>query len=557
VIELTAGEASFGFGILGLSAKEAKGGRAMGFYLNPGNRGFQQSVNSQIYVDRTGVIAYANSALDTRQKFICVSRPRRFGKSMDAEMLAAYYACGIDSRALFSPFEIASDPSFEEHLNRHEVLFLNMQDLLSESKDMEGMITLLHARLAKDFMRDYGDAIDADDDIVSMMRGISYANGTTFVIVIDEWDCIFRVHPHDDEAQRRYLDFLRLFLKDKDYISLVWMTGILPIKKYGTHSALNMFYEFSMTGQGPLAHFTGFTQNEVAALCERFGRNLSEMEAWYNGYELKGNTGETFQIYNPRSVVQSLQMNELSGYWTSTETYEALKVYIELDYDGLRDTVTALLAGEGRTVDPLHFSNDMMTFASADDVLTLLVHLGYLGYIPTDHRSGTVFIPNGEIREEFLTAMKGGRWPEVMHAVNASKALLEATWTLDAEAVARAVGNAHLESAHLTYNSEAALAYTLSLAYYAARDCYTVIRELPTGKGFADLAFIPRRHCPDAPAMLIELKWDKGAQTALAQIKERRYPDALAEYRDNLLLVGISYDKDSREHACVIERHSD
>jgi hypothetical protein len=164
-----------------------------------------------------------------------------------------------------------------------------MQDLLSESKDMEDMIALLRKRLVKDFVRVYGDAIDTDDDVIPMMRGISQANDATFVIIIDEWDCVFRMRPRDDEAQRRYLDFLRLFLKDKDYISLVWMTGILPIKKYGTHSALNMFYEFSMTGQGPLARFTGFTQNEVAALCKRFGRSLSEMEAWYNGYELKDN----------------------------------------------------------------------------------------------------------------------------------------------------------------------------------------------------------------------------------------------------------------------------
>jgi hypothetical protein len=531
----------------------------MGFYLNPGNRGFQQSVNSQIYVDKTGLIVYTNSVLDTEQKFVCVSRPRRFGKSMSANMLAAYYARGTDSRELFTSFEIADDPTYDEHLNRHEVLFLNMQDFLSESKDTEEMIALLRKRLAKDFVREYGNAIDANDDIISMMRGISQTNDTTFVIVIDEWDCIFRVHPRDDEAQRRYLDFLRLFLKDKDYISLVWMTGILPIKKYGTHSALNMFYEFSMTGQGPLARFTGFTQDEVTELCERFGRSLSEMEAWYNGYELKDNTGNTFQAYNPRSVVQSLQMNELSGYWTSTETYEALKAYIELDYDGLRDTVTTLLAGERRVVDISTSENDMTNFASADDVLTLLVHLGYLGYrgLPTDDPfEGEVFIPNREIQREFLTAMKDGRWPEVMRAVSASKALLEATWVGDAEVVARAVEDVHLESAHITYNSEAALSYTLSLAYYAARDYYTVVRELSTGKGFADLAFIPRRHRPEAPAMLIELKWDKGAQTALAQMKDRRYPDALVEYKDNLLLVGISYDRDSRRHECVIERHS-
>jgi hypothetical protein len=527
----------------------------MGFYLNPGARKFQESLNSQIYVDKTGLIGYTNSVLNTRQKFVCVSRPRRFGKSMGAEMLAAYYGRGTDTREMFSPFEIASDPSFAEHINRYEVLFLNMQDFLSRSKNIEGMLELLEELLIEDFELAYGDKTGTRKDIVSMMERISLANGTAFIVIIDEWDCIFRVHPHDGEAQRRYLDFLRLFLKDKGYVALAYLTGILPIKKYGTHSALNMFYEFSMTGQGPLARFTGFTQGEVRALCEEYGMDFSEMEAWYNGYELADTTGAAYQIYSPRSVVQAIQMNRLSGWWTSTETYEALKVYIEMDYEGLRDTVTALLAGEHCAIDPSHFSNDMTTFASADDVLALLVHLGYLGYVPIDYQAGKVFIPNKEIRGEYITAMApGGKWPEVIRAIKASKALLQATWDGDAEAVARGVEEAHLETSHITYNSEVALSYTLSLAYFSARDYYTVIREMPSGKGFADLAFLPRRHHPEAPAMLIELKWGESAGGALAQIRERRYPDALSDYCGDLLLVGVSYDKGSRKHECAIER---
>jgi hypothetical protein len=314
-----------------------------------------------------------------------------------------------------------------------------------------------------------------------------------------------------------------------------------------------MFYEFSMTGQGPLARLTGFTHEEVKALCETYDRDFTGMASWYNGYELKDTSGKTYEVYNPRSVVQAIQMNEFGGYWTRTETYEALKVYIELDFDGLRDDVTALLAGESLIIDSLHFSNDMATFAKADDVLTLLVHLGYLGYIPTDSRNGKIFIPNKEIREEYLIAMEGNTWPEVIRAVTASKALLEATWDKDADAVAQALQDVHLESAHITYNSEAALSYTLSLAYFSARDYYTIIRELPTGKGFADLAFIPKAYHPDVPAMLIELKWDKDVSTALTQIKDKRYPDALLDFSENLLLVGVSYDKDTREHRCVIQ----
>ncbi|MDR1358735.1 MAG: ATP-binding protein [Coriobacteriales bacterium] len=530
----------------------------MGFYLNPGSRKFQQSLNSEIYVDKTGLIGYTNSILNTRQQFICISRPRRFGKSMGAEMLAAYYGRGEDSSAMFTPFEIASHPSFTEHLNRYEVLFLNIQDFLSESKDMEDMIELITLRLTHELTQTYPEA--AFRDVASLplvMEDVSFANNSSFIVIIDEWDCIFRVHPHASTAQNRYLDFLRLFLKDKGYIALAYMTGILPIKKYGTHSALNMFYEFSMINQGNLARFTGFTQEEVQALCKRYNRDFSEMEAWYNGYELKDIAGKTYQIYSPRSVVQSLQMGRIGGYWTSTETYEALKVYIDLNYEGLRDTVTALIAGQGQIIDSSRFVNDMTTFNTSDDVLTLLVHLGYLGYrqsVTSSPFEGEVFIPNREIQKEFLNAMEGGCWPEALRAVAASRDLLKATWDKDAKAVARGIEEVHLETAHITYNSEAALSYTLSLAYFAARDYYTVVRELPSGKGFADLAFIPRQHHPEVPAMLIELKWDKGADTALTQIQEKRYPDALSEYQGTLLLVGISYDKETRKHECVIQQ---
>jgi hypothetical protein len=421
---------------------------------------------------------------------------------------------------------------------------------------MEDMVALITKRLSAEMVSAYSDISFTDpSSLLLVMEDASLANNTTFIVIIDEWDCIFREYPHDVEAQRRYLDFLRLFLKDKGYVALAYMTGILPIKKYGTHSALNMFYEFSMTGQGPLARLTGFTHDEVKALCEQYEMDFSEMEAWYNGYRLDDTAGRVFQIYSPRSVVQAIQMNRFSGWWISTETYEALKVYIDLDHEGLRDDVTALLAGEQRAIDISTYGNDMTNLDSADDVLALLIHLGYLGYSPRDYQTGNAFIPNKEIRGEYVTAMRPGNgWPEIIRAVDASKMLLKATWAEDATAVARAIEEVHLETSHITYNSEAALSYTLSLAYYAERDYYTIVRELPSGKGFADFAFLPRRHHPEVPAMLIELKWDKDAETALAQIHERRYPDALVSYQDNLLLVGISYNRDSRKHECVIER---
>jgi hypothetical protein len=518
----------------------------MGIYLNPGTAGFEESVRSQIYVDKTGLIAYTNTVLFTRQKYVCVSRPRRFGKSMAAEMLAAYYGRGVDADKMFVPFEIATVPSFSEHLNKYDVIQVSVQDFLTWHPDMSEMVKELQAAVIKELDELYPSQ-NGEGDLTKRLLSIHKQTGTRFVFIIDEWDCVFRVHRYDTEAQKAYLDFLRNLLKDKPYIALAYMTGILPIKKYGSHSALNMFDEFSMTDQMQLERFTGFTQEEVDALCERFGVDSEEIRSWYNGYSFR----KVDAVYNPLSVVKAVSSGVLKSYWTQTETYEALREFIVMDYDGLRDKVALLLAGEHLPVDIGNFSNDMTTFESADDVLTLLIHLGYLGY---DAERGEVFIPNREISAEFVNAMKHRQWPEVIAAVQASKKLLEAAWALDGEAVAKGIAAAHFETAILNSNDEDALAYTLSLALYAARDRYTIIRELPTGKGFADMAFIPRPNQADIPALLVELKWDKDASTAIDQIHARDYPAALAAYAGNLLLVGVSYDKDTKEHNCTIER---
>jgi hypothetical protein len=533
----------------------------MGIYLNPGNAGFKQAVNSDIYVDKTGLIAYANSMLETAQKYICVSRPRRFGKSMAAEMLCAYYDRSADSRELFAPFEITNHPSFERYINRYDVLYINMIDFLTQSQNMQAMIDLLQSKLRNDLTEAYGsEACGAGNLVDTLSRLALPENGMLrFVVIIDEWDCVFREWKGDLKAQKDYLSFLRSLLKDKSFIALAYMTGILPIKKYGAHSALNMFDEFSMEDQMQLARYTGFTEDEVEALCASYGRDVEDFRVMYNGYLLQDSDSNSYEIYNPRSVVKALQNNNLSNYWTKTETYEALRVYIDLDFDGLRDKVTTLLAGERVPVDTSKFQNDMTTFTKADDVLTLLIHLGYLGLIRTDKTSefdsstGEIFIPNKEIFAEYRRAMEDGGWPEVMKAVQTSKALLDALWKQDAASVAAGIAAAHLDTAHITYNSEAALSYTVSLAFFAARDYYTLVKELPSGKGFVDIAFIPRPNRADIPAMLIELKWDASVETAISQIRNNRYPDSLAAWSGNILIAGISYDKKTREHSCVIE----
>ena len=527
----------------------------MGSYLNPGNFSFRGSLRSKIYVDKSELIAKTNEVLYTEQKYICVSRPRRFGKSMAANMLAAYYDRSENTEELFQNLSISKDRSYKENLNQYDVIKINMQEFLSMSETVEEMLQMLKDYLVSDFKEAFREIQFRDEkNLIQVMKDVFSHTRCPFVILIDEWDCLFREYKQNKEAQKKYLDFLRAWLKDKDYVALAYMTGILPIKKYGSHSALNMFTEYSMTNPREMAEYFGFTEVEVKKLCERFHRNFEETRAWYDGYELVTVDGEEkicYSMYSPKSVVDVMLSGVFDNYWNQTETYEALKSYIKLNFDGLKDAIIRMLAGERVQVNIGTFSNDMTSFQGKDDVLTLLIHLGYLSYHWPDK---TVTIPNKEVSQEYINAISTMDWVEVTRSVEDSKMLLEALWNMDEKAVAAGIDKAHREISILQYNNENALSCTINLAFYFAREYYTIIRELPTGKGFADICFIPRKIHLDKPAVIIELKWDKTAQGAIRQIKEKQYVDALDEYRGELLLVGINYDKGTKMHTCVIEQ---
>ena len=525
-------------------------GKMAGFYLNPSVKGFSEALNSEIYVDKSEIIAYTNKVVDTKQKYICVSRPRRFGKTMTAEMLAAYYSREYDTAVMFDNLKIAESPKYKVHLNKYNVIFLNMQTFLSDAADIGGMISDIKGKILGEITKAYSDLIKdpSPKDLMDILLKIFLETKISFIFIIDEWDCIFREYKTDKISQNIYLDFLRNLLKDRYYVSLAYMTGILPIKKYGTHSALNMFSEFSMTSPGPLAEFIGFTREEVVDLCNRYQMDYDEMAEWYDGYSfLKIKT-----IYNPKSVVGALLNGYYDNYWNKTETYEALSIYFKINFKGLKDTIIQLLADEKKRVDIRGFTNDMITFGTYDDILTLLIHLGYLGY---DFVTREVFIPNKEISDEFVTAIRDVGWDEIITALRASDDLLKATWSGDAQAVAKAVEQAHYETSIIKYNDENALSNVLSIAYYSARQYYTIVREMPAGKGFADLVFLPRRKHMDKPAMIIELKWDKSAAGAIRQIKDKQYSEIIQDYKENALLIAINYDKDSKHHECIIEKY--
>ena len=520
----------------------------MGIYLNPGNGNFRMACDSEIYIDKTEMIDKTNKMINTQQRFICVSRPRRFGKSMAAYMLAAYYGKGCDSSGLFAPYKIAQNEDYRKYLNQYNVIMLNIQDFLSVTETVDEMILFLQKRVIRELRRAYPGMIDEDERFLSFALNDVYSETQdTFIFIIDEWDCILRDKAYTAKDQKKYLDFIRNLLKDKAYVALAYMTGILPIKKYGTHSALNMFDEYSMTDPSEYAGYIGFTGQEVEALCESYQMDFDTMKSWYDGYQFLGG----LHIYNPKSVVDSIRRKHFSSYWTQTETYEALKIYLNLNYDGLKDAIVEMLAGKQIMINTKRFQNDMTTFSSKDDVLTLLVHLGYLAF---DTEKSAVFIPNMEIRDEFRNAIEGEKWKDVIQALEKSDRLLEATWQQDADTVATLLDEAHSENTSiLTYNDENSLSCVIALAYYNARKEYEQIREFPTGKGFADIVYLPKKYS-EKPALVVELKYDKTAEGAIAQIKEKRYPEKLKEYHGNLLLVGINYEKESKKHTCMIEK---
>ncbi len=520
----------------------------MGIYVNPGNVSFRKALNLEIYIDKTELIASTNQRIDTANCFMCVSRPRRFGKSMAADMLVAYYSKGCDSRELFSGRKVEQLESYKDGLNQRNVIRLDIQRFLESERDLGVFISKIDEVVVGELREIFSDVktMSAGDKLKTVLSEIFKRTGQGFVFIIDEWDCVFRFAKGHQRTQKAYVDFLRGLFKGAEYVELAYMTGILPIKKYGEHSALNIFEEYSMVYPADLAGYFGFTEREVLKVCEEGQVDFEELQKWYDGYVLNG-----MHIYNPKSVVDAVRRGRVKSYWTGTETYEALKVYIDLNFDGLKEAIMVML-GNGRCkVNTRRFQNDMTTFTSKDDVLTLLVHLGYLTF---DEETDEVFIPNQEIAQEFLNAIDSADWEGVAQALSDSEHVLKCTWNLDGRAVAEGVAAIHNETASmLKYNDENSLTCTVLMAYYSAKAYYmNPVMELPSGKGFADVVYLPKRNV-DRPALVVELKWNRSAEGAIAQIKDRQYADWIQGYTGDILLVGIDYDE-KKGYECVIER---
>ena len=540
----------------------------MGTYLNPGNRGFSEICLSD-YIDKTMLISLINRTIGTKKKLTCISRPRRFGKSYAAQMLCAYYDKSCDSHALFSGYKIAQEESYERHLNQYIVVNLDITDFISEAKREGVPLKEVPARIALGVQKE-AEALypqvktncSPSDSLIDLAEKTQ----TRIIFIIDEWDSLIREAGRDKETQERYLNLLRGWFKNNNFtpyvVAAAYMTGILPIKKDGSQSAISDFEEYTMLEPQGFAPYFGFTESEVQEICSRTGRSFSGMKKWYDGYTV----GEQHSIYNPYSVMHAAQSGKYRSYWKKTSAAETLMTYIDMDQEGLQDEIARLISGESIVVDTDSFQNDVETFTCKEDVLTLLIHLGYLTYEEVrdtyedeadeddETMSGLARIPNAEVRSEFQKILRKAVHKDLVSLVSRSDRLLKDTIAGREEEVAKALQEIHdSEYAPTFYNNEQSLRYVVKMAYLSCVDQYAKIEELPSGHGIADVVFLPKRRSP-LPAMIIELKWNRSAEGALLQIRDKAYPMLLRQFEGEIILVGVNYDADTKIHSCRIEK---
>ena len=521
----------------------------MGIYFNPTNESFTKDRNYEIYVDKTELIAYLNKVICTPRNCLSVSHARRFGKSHAAGMIDAYYSLGCDSSKLFDNTKISSHADYKKYMNKYNVIHLDISSFWDDFKD--NLVEKIKEYIIDDFKKSFNDEIDYSKKFNVILMSVYQKTTIPFVIIIDEWDCVIR-NSDDKELVHSYLQFLHSLFKSEEskaFLALGYITGILPIKKIKDESALNNFREYTMLKSKPITKYYGFTEEEVKELCKKYDMDFDSVKAWYNGYLIDG-----IHMYNPNSVTQAMIDQDCDSYWRNTSSFSSINTFITMNYAGLKDDIMTMLAGGKVMVDTRSFQNDLSDIHSKDDALTALIHLGYLGY-DADRKSA--YIPNYEVAEAFQMALKTGTWDEISKAISRCDELLMATIDGDETKVAEIIEQAHdTYTSVLKYNDENSLSCVLTMAYFTAPGYYNIVREMPAGKGFADFAFIPRLNAGFRPAIIVELKYNQSAETAIKQIKEKKYHGALSGYSDKILLVGINYNADGSDkkyHTCVIE----
>ena len=531
-------------------------------FLNKNNEKFARFSKTKYFVDKT---VFLNKLLekDDNEKFICNSRPRRFGKSVTADMLVAYFSKGAESKELFAPLKCIKDHAFLQNMNQYNTIFVDIQaQFTTAQKKKIPPNQYLEKNIVKELHIEYPSFISSEETLEESLSTIYYETGSQFVIIFDEWDYPIRELEEDSPDRAIYIDFLRGLFKNsdaKDYIRLAYLTGILPIIRAKGQSAVNNFHEYTMVKAKDFAPYIGFTEGETRSLCEKYQVDFQKVKEWYNGYSLNGTA-----IYNPLSVVEAVANNDFDQHWTETGTYSDIRELINMNMDGVLDSILLMLSGEKIPLNTHGCKNDMHTFANKDQVITTLVHLGYIAY---DSQTQEAYIPNKEVQKVFEDYATYGYvaygyaaygYPDrfTKFAGYAQEVLISIEHE-DAERVAEILQIMHNEFvSSIRYHDENSLCCVIMIAMLASLKTYhKAVREFPCGKGFADLVYLPLRKDTNKPAILMELKWNKSAKTAITQIKERQYPKSLEDYAGEILLVGIDYQKETKEHTCIIERY--
>ncbi|MBQ3678433.1 MAG: AAA family ATPase [Succinivibrio sp.] len=522
----------------------------MAEYLNCGNESFLNEVDSY-YVDKSETLAILNNSLNRRDRYICLTRPRRFGKSVNAAMINAYYSKGCDSNELFSTLKISNEPSFERELNKHNVISLDIVKMIGANNGVEGIIEYITSQVIAELEEAFSGSFTTKNNLFKALSEINSKTGEKFIVIIDEWDVIFRDHSHDEKLEIAYVDFLRTMFKGNDsdrVIELAYITGILPIKRYNTQSALNNFRECPVLNPTPFSAFYGFTEDEVKVICKEHDLDFNETKRWYDGYVL-----DDLHMYNPNSIMNLIVSRRFQSYWGNTASFESVSDLISMNFEGLKDDIFMMLDGSKIPLrNTLGFNVSLSSIKTKDDAMTYLTHLGYLAYT-----EGRVYVPNEEVRLILKNAVEDCHFDEYIRLIKDSQEILEKTYEGDGAYVAECIRKYHSKySSVIKYNSEETLSYVVQNAYLACiENYYKPVREMQSGEGFADIVYIPKREADrNIPALVIELKWNKDAQTALDQIKDKNYTESLEDYCGNIMLVGINYDKATKEHSCIIEQ---
>ncbi len=432
----------------------------MGTYFNPSNRSYCQAVNSRIYIDKTPMIEILNTRLFTEEKCILVSHARRFGKSQVARMIDAYYSRGCDSKELFSRFKISECESFEEHLNKYNVIHLDISSIADYYK--ETIVSKIIELIYNELKSEYPDIMDIDNPFATILKQVydktevivdGKKEKCPFIIIIDEWDCIVREFSHNQTIVHEYLQFLHSLFKSEEsqeFLALGYITGILPIKKIKDESALNNFREYTMIDSKEFTPYFGFTESETEELCKKYDMNFESVKEWYNGYHINKE-----HMYNPNSVYQAMLDHRLDSYWKNTSAFDTINTFITLNFGGLKEDVMKMLTGEPVYVDTKGFKNDFSNISNKNDALTALIHLGYLAY-NTDEKMA--YIPNYEVKEAYQSALANGNWSEISKSISRCEELIFATIRGESDKVAELLELSHdTYTSILKYNDENAL----------------------------------------------------------------------------------------------------